>query len=235
MIDYYEQLSDEEKKELSEKIQLLFTQTFVLERKIDKRTGRLTLNPDFRVLERHLEFVRAYMEVSSIQVFDNSQAGIIYIQGETLMGDKLPRLATIYVLILKLIYDEQMSTASTSVNVYTTLGDMNERVGSFHLLRDRPSATEIRKAITLLKKFQIIEPLDTLEELNGGSRFIIYPSINMVLLRSDLQALLSSFEENGPEAKGVIRDGEAPDQEISFQETVNWEEQEDEDEDTADI
>lgn len=234
MIDYYEQLSDEEKKELTEKIQLLFGQTFVLERKIDRRTGRLAVNPDFRVLERHLEFVRAYMEISGIQVFDNSQSGIINIQGETLMGDKLPRLATIYVLVLKLIYDEQMSTASTSVNVYTTLGDLNERVGSFHLLKDRPSPTEIRKAVTLLKKFQIIEPLDTMEELDGGSRFIIYPSINMVLLRSDLQALLKSFEEPGFGVTGEAA-AEAIFEEVSMQEETDWEEEEDKDENTGNI
>ena len=39
MIDYYEQLTQEEKEEVTEVIQTLYRQTFLLERKFDKRAG----------------------------------------------------------------------------------------------------------------------------------------------------------------------------------------------------
>ena len=51
--------------------------------------------------------------------------GLIYIENEGLTGDKLPQLATLYLLALKLIYDEQMESISTSVNVYATLGPVS--------------------------------------------------------------------------------------------------------------
>lgn len=60
--------------------------------------------------------------------------GMIYIQGEDLVGEKLPGLATLYLLILKLIYDEQMENVSASVNVYTTLGAVHEKLGNYRLL-----------------------------------------------------------------------------------------------------
>ena len=41
MIDYYEQLTQEEKEEVTEVIQTLYRQTFLLERKFDKRAGRI--------------------------------------------------------------------------------------------------------------------------------------------------------------------------------------------------
>ena len=41
MIDYYEQLTQEEKEEITEVIQTLYRQTFLLERKFDKRAGRM--------------------------------------------------------------------------------------------------------------------------------------------------------------------------------------------------
>ena len=41
MIDYYEQLTQEEKEEVTEVIQTLYRQTFLLERKFDKRAGRM--------------------------------------------------------------------------------------------------------------------------------------------------------------------------------------------------
>lgn len=199
MIEYYEQLLQEEQEEVCQAVQLLCRQTFVLERKFERRTGRLQFNRDFRVCSRHLAFLQSYFSIAGISVLENSQTGIIYLQGEALMGDKLSRLTTLYVLVLKLIYDEQMASASTSINVFTTLADINERLGSFHLLGRQPSPTEVRRAVSLLKKYQIVEPLDLLEELEGASRLVIYPSINMLLLGDDARALIDTFRETEEE------------------------------------
>ena len=40
-----------------------------------------------------------------------------------------------------------------------------------------------------------MEPLDLLEDLNGDSRLIIYPCINVVLFGDDVRVLLESFGE----------------------------------------
>ena len=129
--------------------------------------------------------------------------GLIYIQGEALWGEKLPRLATIYLLVLKLIYDEQMAAVSSSSHIVTTLGAVNGKAGDFRVLHGLPSPTEMRRTIALLKKYQIIEPLDVLEELNEHTRLIIYPCIHAVLMGDDIKELLETFgeEENiGDEA-----------------------------------
>ena len=182
-IPYFDGLMGEEQREITDSIRLLLRQTFILER-------------EFRICNKHLEFIRTYFSISGISVYENSQLGVIYIQGETLVGDKLPRLATLYLLILKLIYDEQMESVSTSVNVYTTLGEMHEKLGSYRLFKKQPSPTDIRRAVTLLKKYQVIEPLELLDDLNGNSRLIVYPCINVVLLGDDVRELLESFRED---------------------------------------
>ena len=48
MIDYYEQLTQEEKEEVTEVIQTLYRQTFLLERKFDKRAGRMQYTKEYR-------------------------------------------------------------------------------------------------------------------------------------------------------------------------------------------
>ena len=209
MIEYYETLSQEEQQQLTETIQLLLRQTFILERKYDRRSSRFQNNREFRICNKHLEFIREYFSISGIYLHENSQMGVIYIQGENLLGDKLPKLATLYILILKIIYEEQMASVSTSVNVYTTLGEINERLGSYRLLKNKPSVTEIRKAITILKRYQIIDPLDVLEELDGKTRMIIYPCSNVVLLGDDVRALVESFAENVEETEGEEEDDES--------------------------
>lgn len=195
MIEYFEQLSQEEQEEITEVIQILYRQTFVLERKFDKRQGRMVPVREYRVLSKHLEFIRAYFKVAGITLRENAHMGVIYIQGEQLWGEKLSRLATIYLLVLKLIYDEQMETVSSSSHIVTTVGALNGKAGEFRVLRGLPSPTEMRRTIALLKKYQIIEPLDVLEELNEETRLVVYPCIHTVLLGDDLRALLETFSE----------------------------------------
>ena len=195
MIEYFEQLSQEEQEDITEVIQILYRQTFVLERKFDKRQGRMVPVREYRVLSKHLEFIRAYFKVAGITLRENAHMGVIYIQGEQLWGEKLSRLATIYLLVLKLIYDEQMETVSSSSHIVTTVGALNGKAGEFRVLRGLPSPTEMRRTIALLKKYQIIEPLDVLEELNEETRLVIYPCIHTVLLGDDLRALLETFSE----------------------------------------
>ena len=203
MIDYYEALSGAEQAQVSESIRLLYRQTFLLERTYDRKSKRYQTSPEFYQFSQHLEFIRSYFAIMGIEVVENSQLGLIYIRGEQIVGEKLSKLATLYVLILKLIYDEQMSSVSTSVNVVTTLSEINEKIGSYRLLKKQPSVSEIRRSLAFLKKYQVIEPLDVLEDLDGFSRLVIYPTVNVILMGDDVRALLETFRE------GEEEDGES--------------------------
>ena len=203
MIDYYEALSGADQAQVSESIRLLYRQTFLLERTYDRKSKRYQTSPEFYQCSQHLEFIRSYFAIMGIEVVENSQLGLIYIRGEQIVGEKLSKLATLYVLILKLIYDEQMSSVSTSVNVVTTLSEINEKIGSYRLLKKQPSVSEIRRSLAFLKKYQVIEPLDVLEDLDGFSRLVIYPTVNVILMGDDVRALLETFRE------GEEEDGES--------------------------
>jgi len=199
MINYFEELSGEEQEKVKESIQLLYRQTFLLERKYDRKSKRYQINREYYQCNKHLEFIRAYFALMDIEVLENSQMGVIFIRGEQVVGEKLPKLATLYILVLKLIYDEQMSTVSTSVNAMTNLSEIHEKLSTYRLLKKQPSVTEIRRSLALLKRYQLVEPLDVLEELDGFSRLVIYPTINVVLLGDDVRALIETFSEGDAE------------------------------------
>ena len=184
---------------------ILWRQTFLLEHKYDKRTGRFQYNRDYRVCSKHREFLEKYFAVAGITLQENLHMGVMYIQGETLWGEKLSRLATIYILVLKLIYDEQMAAVSSSSHIVTTLGAVNGKAGEFHVLSGLPSPTEMRRTVAFLKKYQIVEPVDVMEELDENSRLVIYPCINTVLLGDDIRELLETFseEEDSGDKTGV--------------------------------
>ena len=79
------------------------------------------------------------------------------------------------------------------------------------MLSSIPSPTEMRRTIALLKRYQIIEPMDVLEELDENTRLVIYPCINAVLMGDSVRELLNTFSEEdyvGEEAavQGTIED-----------------------------
>lgn len=195
MIEYYEQITQEEQDMLTEVIQILFRQTYLLERKYDRRTGRMQYVKEYRTCSKHLEFLKEYFAIAGITLKENAHMGVVYIQGAAVWAEKLPRLATIYLLVLKLIYDEQMASVSSSSHIVTTLGAVNGKAGEFRVLKSLPSVTEMRRTIALLKKYQMIEPLEALEEMNEQTRLIVYPCINAVLMGDEIRELLATFGE----------------------------------------
>ena len=197
MIDYYENLMEDEQKKVSEAIEYLYKQTFLLERIYDKRNKRYTINKAFHQCDKHLEFIRAYFAVMGIEVIENAQMGIIYLRGEQVMGDRLSRLATLYVLVLKLIYDEQMATVSSSINVVTTIGAIHEKLGVYGLLEKEPSLSKIKETLTILRRYQVIALTDSMDTIDGYSKIVIYPTVNVVMMRDDVRALLKDFGEEG--------------------------------------
>ena len=199
MINYYDELSSEDQQKVTECVQALYRQTFLLERQYDRKTKRYQMNREYYECSKHLEFLKAYFGIMGIDVVENSQIGVIYIRGEQVIGEKLPRLATLYILVLKLIYDEQMSSVSTSVNAMTSLGEIHEKLGTYRLLKKQPSVTEIRKSLALLRRYQLIEPVDVLEEMDGVSRMVIYPTVNVVLMGDDVRALIETYTEGDEE------------------------------------
>ena len=66
MIPYYDELNDEEKDAVTKVIRTLLRQTFILERKYEKKSGRLTYNKEVRTVDLHQEFLREYFKISGI-------------------------------------------------------------------------------------------------------------------------------------------------------------------------
>ncbi len=200
MLLYYNELLDEEKDMLTEVIKTLFNQTFLLESKFDKKSGRYMPSKLYRACERHLDFLKEYFKVADIDIIENRQYGIIFLKTQSLQGDKLSRLTTVFLLLFKLIYDEQMNTVSNSIHVYTTLNEIFDKIQLFRLWNNKTiSPTEVRKTITALRKYQVIETLEDMGEMEGDARFILYPTVNLLFEGGAIQAIIEQYQEEDME------------------------------------
>lgn len=203
MLAYIKELSTQEQEEMREVLSRLYRQTFILERRYDKRAGRMVINKEYYFCEKHMEFLKEYLETAGISIQENTELGTIYIQGEPVMGERLPKLATIYLLLLKLLYDEKMAEVSASINIVATLGELTVKAGEFGLIKNLTSQAEMKRALNVLKRYQLIEVMDSMEELDNQTRILIFPSINVVLMREDILKLLIVFSAEDGEAEAV--------------------------------
>ena len=202
MFPYYSELLEEEKEELQKVIKTLYRQTYLLERKYDKKSERYFPDRLYRTCERHLDFLKEYFKIADIELIENRQYGIMQLITENLQGDKLSRLTTVFMLILKLIFDERMNMASNSSQVYCSLNEVYDKIQLFRLWNGRSiSITELRKTIAILKKYQVIEMRQELGDLSGETEFIIYPTINLLLDSQSIAAMIEQYQEDEEESE----------------------------------
>lgn len=203
MLEYYNNLLDGEQEELTEAVKLLYSQTFVLEKKYDKKTERYLPNKIYRTCERHLDFLKDYFMIADIDLIENRQYGIMALQTQNLQGDKLSKLSTVFILLLKLIFEEQMNTVSNSVHVYTTLNDVYDKINLFRLWPNKAiPITEVRKTIAVLKKYQVVELFDETGDLEGDTKLIIYPTVNLLLNQQAVQNIIEQYQESEDDEDG---------------------------------
>lgn len=208
MIEYYNRLNDEEKKELTEVISLLYNHTYLLEKKYERKYGRYKVSSEYRVCERHLDFLVEYFKIAGLSLIENRQYGIMELKSTHLQGEKLSKLTTLFTILLKLIYDEKMNTVSNSIHVFTTLKEIYTKIALFHLWDNKAlPITEVKKAVGALRKYQVIEALDTTDELDTETRILIYPTITVLMNGMDMEQVISKYqqeEETEEEEDGKI-------------------------------
>lgn len=209
MIPYYSELEEHEKLEVTEAITLLQEQTFVLERKYDKKTARYQYSKEYRVCEKHLEFLMEYFKIAGIELIENRQYGVMALRGTNLLGDKLSKLTTIFILLLKLLFEEKMNSVSNSVHVYANLNEIYDKINLFRLWDNKAlPITEIKKTIAVLRKYQIIDLLDFDGEINGETKLIVYPSINLLINAEEVRSIITQYQESEENDDDISGDDE---------------------------
>ena len=56
--------------------------------------------------------------------------------------------------------------------------------------------------LNLLKKHQVIALTDSMDSIDGYSKIIVYPTVNVILMGDDVRVLLKDFGEEGDSEDG---------------------------------
>ena len=117
---------------------------------------------------------------------------------------------SVILLILRILYDEKKRELSVSDEVIINLGDIQDKYLSLQIREKMIDKTTMRNALSMLRRFQIIETLDR-DLGNEESRILIYDSILMAVRIDDIRKAYEKLE--------IYRKGKQTDEETDENET----------------
>lgn len=155
---------------------------------------------------RHKEKFSAYLGVLGYRVEINEDYGVIQLtnpQNYNRLNLKL--YESIILLILRILFDEKKRELSENDEVIINLGDIHDKFLSLKIRDKMIDRTTLRNALSLFRRFQLIETLDK-DFSQEDSRLLIYDSILMAVRVEDIK---QAYEKLKIYRKGVKNDEEA--------------------------
>ncbi len=117
---------------------------------------------------------------------------------------------SIILLILRILYDEKKRELSVTNEVIINLGDIQDKYLSLKIRDKMIDKTTMRNALSLFRRFQLIEILDK-DLSKEESRILIYDSILLAVRVEDIR---QAFEKLEQYRKGKSTDEETDTSEI---------------------
>ena len=199
----YNQYTEKEKEEIKRLIKILTNQTFVVEKLFDKNKDRIDTNLDYRRIEKFELFLKDYFEIMGLTLKAFPRQGVYALEGNTYKTVKLNKQTTIYLLLIKILFEEKQSTVTLDNVITAKLSEIHEKAEVLQIFKKTPSLTSIKESFKTLERYQLV---DIISDIDADMKFVIYPAISFLLTNTDLRAILESIGETdkelGKEEKG---------------------------------
>lgn len=161
------------------------------------------------VLKYKNEF-KTYLEVLGYRLEINEELGVIQLTNAYNYNRlNLKLYESVILLILRILYDEKKRELSVSDEVIVNLGDIQDKYLSLQIREKMIDKTTMRNALSLFRRFQLIEILDR-DLGNEESRILIYDSILMAVRIDNIR---KAYEKLEIYRKGKLTDEETDENE----------------------
>lgn len=185
----WNQLGEKEKEQFTRVINLLLQKTYMLRDEVDHKTRSMTINRDYRFLERHQSLVRDYLRASGWEVQLDAQHGVAALYNRFGYNRRrIDKNTTYFLYVLRLIYEEQMERLSMRKEALTTIGAVVEKMFHLGLLEKKPSDKLLRDSLSALKSINIIDKLEG-AWTGPETRLVIFPSISFLVSNDKINSL----------------------------------------------
>ena len=201
--ELYEQLSDKEKALFSESVNRLLARTFlVFQREADRRY--------YRFVERNLTLFRRYLDLARWDLFLDQQLAVLQLYNREDRNRRSFNLQeTIFLFILRLLYDDRRRELRLTEQVYVTGREIQEKYLALGIKQRLPAREEMHRILRLFSNFALLD-LKKGHWRDPEALYLLYPSLLLVLNLADLESLARWLgeQEIGPEEDESTDEGE---------------------------
>lgn len=153
-----------------------------------------TTRADYYFIMKHKDKFTEYLSMLGYRVEINEEYGVVQlVNTQNYNRYNMKLFESVILLILRILYDEKKRELSVSDEVLVNMGDIHEKFMSLKIRDKMIDKTTLRNAISTLRRFQLVEPLDR-DLSNEDARLIIYDSILMAVRVEDIQAAYKKLE-----------------------------------------
>ena len=157
--------------------------------------GNQASRSEYYFVLKYREKFRDFLEVLGYRLEINEEYGVIQLTNPQNYNHlKLKLYESIILLILRILYDEKKRELSAANEVIVNLGDIQDKYLSLKIRDKMIDKTKMRNALSLFRRFQLIETLDR-DLTNEESRILIYDSILLAVRVEDIRQAYEKLEQ----------------------------------------
>lgn len=156
--------------------------------------GNPATKADYYFVLKYRKEFKEYLGILGYRLEINEDYGVVQLtspRGINRMNLKL--YDSIVLLILRILYDEKKRELSAVEEAIVTLGDIQDKFLSLNIRDKIIDKTTMRNALSLFRRYQIVEILDR-DLGDEESRILIYDSILMAVRVEDIKAAYEKLE-----------------------------------------
>ena len=195
----YEKLSTNEKGEFKKIVSHLLAHTYLIREEYNFDADVKVLDQDFIFAERNIEMISEYLSYAGFRVEKDTEYGVIAVSSDNPDNRvSFNKLTTLMIYTLRLIYEEEREKLTLIKEVFTSVGDLINKMITLGAIPKKPSNAEMEKSLRALKKYNLIRKVDG-PWSDAHTRMLILPSILFIVTNeqiSNLSELVKTKEKD---------------------------------------
>lgn len=188
-VEEYQQLLEKDKQMFRDTINRLMSQTYLLYKKE-------TDKPYYRFISKYPNIFTSYLEMSGWKIFFFKDISVISISNQSGLNRRQLNLSqTVFLLILRLLFEEKQKELSISKEILITNEDVYEKYLALKIKNRLPNSDEYQRTLKFFARHSLIE-LKRGNWHEPDSVIELYPSILLAIPVQAIEMYNKWIEEN---------------------------------------
>ncbi len=186
ILDKFEELNMTQKQLFADTCNKLLSTGFIARDKKDNKE-------QYYFLLSYKNYFDEYFGVINYEiVIDREQGAIQLLQQDNKNLLKLKKEETLVLLILRILYHQNLVKTSINENVIITVDEIHQKYDSLDL-KKKINKTDLVQILRLYKKHNLIEPLGDITQSN--TKVVVYPTILLAINTSMINDVFNTVQK----------------------------------------